>query len=137
MSAAACDVGALGARRAAAGRRRASSTRRARGTRCAPRWRPRRWPDAWPSCWTSPACRAARPAAAAAALPDDAALRARFGLTGREATVARLLAERLSDAEIGARLGTSPHTARTHVERVRAKVGVARRSEVAARLHEP
>jgi DNA-binding CsgD family transcriptional regulator len=137
MSAAACDVGALGARRAAAGpATRLVDTARARYTvraTLAPETLAGRM-----AVVLDVACvpRGA-PAAAAAALPDDAALRARFGLTGREATVARLLAERLSDAEIGARLGTSPHTARTHVERVRAKVGVARRSEVAARLHEP
>ena len=75
---------------------------------------------------------AATPAAPAG--PGDDALRERYGLTPREAAVARLLAERLTDAEIGARLGTSPNTARTHVERVRAKLCVARRTDVAAAL---
>ncbi len=78
---------------------------------------------------------AAEGATADAAAPaDDGALRERFGLTPREAAVARLLAARMTDAEIAARLGTSPHTARTHVERVRRKLRVARRAEVAARL---
>ena len=77
---------------------------------------------------------ACAPRGAGDATLDDDALRARFGLTAREVAVARLLAERLSDAEIAARLGTSPHTARTHAERVRAKLRVARRHDVAARL---
>ncbi|GLC25654.1 helix-turn-helix transcriptional regulator [Roseisolibacter agri] len=74
------------------------------------------------------------PRGAAQATLDDDTLRARYGLTAREVAVARLLAERLSDAEIATRLGTSPNTARTHVERVRTKLGVAKRGEVGARL---
>jgi DNA-binding CsgD family transcriptional regulator len=76
------------------------------------------------------------PAPRDAVVADDAALRARFGLTASEVAVARLLTERRSDAEIAARLGISPHTARTHVERVRRKLRVARRTDVAARLAE-
>jgi DNA-binding CsgD family transcriptional regulator len=71
-----------------------------------------------------------------AVVASDAALRARFGLTASEVAVARLLAERRSDAEIAAQLGISPHTARTHVERVRRKLRVAKRTDVAARLAE-
>jgi DNA-binding CsgD family transcriptional regulator len=59
---------------------------------------------------------------------------ARAGLTRQEATVATLLAARQSNAEIAAALGISPHTARTHAERVRHKLGVARRTGVAAAL---
>ncbi|WP_284350105.1 helix-turn-helix transcriptional regulator [Roseisolibacter agri] len=73
-------------------------------------------------------------AEAAVAAPD--ALRARFGLTAQECAVARLLADRRTDAEIATTLGVSPHTARTHAERVRRKLGVARRTEVAARIAE-
>jgi DNA-binding CsgD family transcriptional regulator/PAS domain-containing protein len=65
--------------------------------------------------------------------PADAAA-VRFGLTAQELAVARLMAERRTDAEIGAALGISPNTARTHAERVRRKLGVARRTEVAAAL---
>ena len=42
--------------------------------------------------------------------------------------------QHLREAEIATALGVSPHTARTHVERVRRKLGVARRTEVAARI---
>jgi DNA-binding CsgD family transcriptional regulator len=135
LSAAALDVGALALRRPTDGpASRVVDTARARYTlrgTLAPEGLTGR-----PVIVLDVAC-APRGAAAAATLPEDAVLRARFGLTAREVTVARLLAERLSDAEIGVRLGTSPHTARTHVERVRTKVGVARRSEVAARLRAP
>ena len=78
-------------------------------------------------------------AAADGPRPGDPAIEAarlRFGLTAQETAVARLMAARRSDAEIGAALGISPHTARTHAERVRRKLGVARRTEVAARLAE-
>jgi DNA-binding CsgD family transcriptional regulator/PAS domain-containing protein len=67
---------------------------------------------------------------------DDRRLRARFGLTAQECAVARLLAERRTDAEIARTLGISPHTARTHAGRVRLKLGVSRRTEIAARLDE-
>jgi DNA-binding CsgD family transcriptional regulator len=65
---------------------------------------------------------------------DDAALRERFGLTAQELHVARLMAERRTDAEIGTALGISPHTARTHAERVRRKLGGVRRPDVARAL---
>jgi DNA-binding CsgD family transcriptional regulator len=67
----------------------------------------------------------------------DAALgraMARFGLTAQEQAVARLLIERRTNEEIGMALGISENTARTHAERVRRKLGVARRTEVAAVL---
>ena len=54
----------------------------------------------------------------------------RFGLTKREAEVARLLAERKSDLEISAQLGISWHTARHHVERVFGCLAVRTRSAV-------
>jgi DNA-binding CsgD family transcriptional regulator len=60
--------------------------------------------------------------------------RERFGLTAQECAVAELMAARRTDAEIAAALGISPNTARTHAERVRRKLGVARRTEVAELL---
>ena len=56
------------------------------------------------------------------------------GLTRQERAVARLMAERRTDAEIATALGISPHTARTHAERVRRKLGVTRRAAVAEAL---
>ena len=55
----------------------------------------------------------------------------RFGLTSREADVALLLAERVSNAEVAKRLRLSPHTARHHTERVLAKLGVTSRRAAA------
>jgi len=60
--------------------------------------------------------------------PD--ALRDRYGLTERETRVAALMAEGYSDAEIGRRLSISPHTARSHAERVRRKLHVRSRAQV-------
>jgi DNA-binding CsgD family transcriptional regulator len=70
----------------------------------------------------------------APAAPTPAELRERFGLTPREIEVARLLAERRTNREIAAALGISPHTAERHTERVLAKLGVASRTDVRARL---
>ncbi|GLC23591.1 helix-turn-helix transcriptional regulator [Roseisolibacter agri] len=68
------------------------------------------------------------------ALPDAAALPESLGLTRREAEVARLLAQRLSNAEVAAALSVSAHTARHHTERVMHKLGVSSRAEIATRL---
>ena len=68
------------------------------------------------------------------ALPAADALPASLGLTRREADVARLLAQRLSNAEVAAALSVSAHTARHHTERVMHKLGVSTRAEVATRL---
>lgn len=73
------------------------------------------------------------PAGAAEPL-TDAALRARYGLTAREVAVTRLLAERRSAGEIATLLGISRHTGRRHTEHVFEKLGVHRRSEIAALL---
>jgi DNA-binding response OmpR family regulator len=70
---------------------------------------------------------------ARAALDDDA-LRERYGLTARQAAVARLLGEGLTNAEIAERLGLSVHTVRTHTEHVLARLGVASRAAVGALL---
>jgi DNA-binding CsgD family transcriptional regulator len=54
----------------------------------------------------------------------------RFGLSGRQAEVARLLAAGHSNAEIAERLGLSTYTARNHAARVLHKLGIRRRSGV-------
>ncbi|HET7521655.1 MAG TPA: LuxR C-terminal-related transcriptional regulator [Candidatus Limnocylindria bacterium] len=53
-------------------------------------------------------------------------------LTVREFEVARLIAEGLTNAEIAAELSVSPKTVSAHVEHILAKLGVGRRTEVAA-----
>jgi len=63
-----------------------------------------------------------------------AALPGTLGLTRREAEVARLLAERLSNAEVAAALGVSAHTARHHTERVMQKLGVRSRRAIVSAL---
>ena len=87
--------------------------------------------------------RRARAGAAAAPAPrggvrmlDDAELRERFGLTDRQVTVTRLLAEGCTNAEIATRIGVSFFTARNHAEQVRAKLGVSSRAAVGALLYE-
>jgi DNA-binding CsgD family transcriptional regulator len=56
----------------------------------------------------------------------------RFGLTRREAQVARLLARRATNREIADQLGVSPHTVRHHVENIFAKLGIHSRRSVAS-----
>ena len=87
--------------------------------------------------------RARSPGAAAAAAPpggvrvlEDGELRERFGLTDRQVTVTRLLAEGCTNAEIATRIGVSFFTARNHAEQVRAKLGVSSRAAVGALLYE-
>ncbi len=53
-------------------------------------------------------------------------------LTVREFEVARLITRGLTNAQIGAELSISPKTVSAHVEHILAKLGVARRAEVAA-----
>ncbi len=72
--------------------------------------------------------------ATAQVLPTADDVRARLGLTRREAEVALLLAEGLTNGQMAERLFVSPHTARHHVENVMAKLGVAARAGVASRL---
>ncbi|GLC24728.1 response regulator [Roseisolibacter agri] len=79
---------------------------------------------------------AAVPQGAMRTLADDE-LRARFGLTGRQITVARLVAEGCTNAEIASRLGLSFFTVRNHAEQMMAKLRVSNRSAVAPLLLEP
>jgi DNA-binding CsgD family transcriptional regulator len=62
-------------------------------------------------------------------LTDDA-LATDYDLTPREIQVARLIAEGLSNTEIAERLGVKFFTARNHVERTLAKLGVPSRHRV-------
>ena len=62
-----------------------------------------------------------------AVAPSTEGLRRRYGLTAREAQVASLLAQRLTNDEIASALGISSHTARHHTESVLLKLGVTSR----------
>ena len=83
---------------------------------------------------------AAAPAAAplgAVRLLEDAELRERYGLTERQVTITRLLAEGYTNAEIASQLGLSFFTVRNHAEHVMGKLGVSTRASVASLLYEP
>ncbi|MGZ8412580.1 MAG: response regulator [Gemmatirosa sp.] len=64
----------------------------------------------------------------------DEELVTRFGLTLRQAAVARLLARGLTNPEIAEALAISRFTARNHAEQVLSKLGVVSRGRVAAAL---
>jgi DNA-binding CsgD family transcriptional regulator len=70
---------------------------------------------------------------AATLLPAEM-LRERFGLSKQESRIAHLLARGKSNAEIARTLFISPHTARTHTQRILGKLGVHARAEVATRI---
>jgi DNA-binding CsgD family transcriptional regulator len=53
-------------------------------------------------------------------------------LTSREFEVARLIAQGQTNVEIGELLFVSPKTVSAHVEHILAKLGVARRAEIAS-----
>jgi DNA-binding CsgD family transcriptional regulator len=53
-------------------------------------------------------------------------------LSAREFEVAKLIAQGLTNAEIGERIFVSPKTVSAHVEHILAKLDVARRAEIAA-----
>jgi DNA-binding CsgD family transcriptional regulator len=65
-----------------------------------------------------------------AQLPAADVLQKRYGLTRKEACVARLIAEDQTNEEIATQLSISPHTARHHTERVLAKLDVRSRTKV-------
>ena len=67
--------------------------------------------------------------AVSAAAPDTST---RYGLTGRELAVLRLLAAGRTNAQIGAELFISPRTAGVHVTNILRKLGVANRVQAAA-----
>ncbi|MFC6935865.1 response regulator transcription factor [Actinomadura yumaensis] len=76
-----------------------------------------------------------RPAAAVARVPNGVRPPDRDGawapLTRREAEVARLVAEGLTDGEIAARLVIAPGTAEAHIEQIMAKLDVRSRTLIA------
>ncbi|HEU4421606.1 MAG TPA: helix-turn-helix transcriptional regulator, partial [Pilimelia sp.] len=55
-------------------------------------------------------------------------------LTARELQVARLVAEGMTNRQVGEALYLSPKTVGIHLSRVYAKLGVSRRAALAARL---
>lgn len=59
-----------------------------------------------------------------------------MGLSGREEEILRLMAEGLTDREIGAALTISPRTVETHVSNVLHKLGVRNRAAAAQRYRE-
>jgi len=63
--------------------------------------------------------------------PDEIA-----GISAREREVLALLAEGLTDREIGERLGISPRTVETHVGSLLSKLGVRNRAQAAARYRD-
>lgn len=69
--------------------------------------------------------------------PSVDEMRARFGLTRRQAEVARLLASRKTNEEVAAALGISVHTARRHTEAVLSKLGLRSRRHVARSVARP
>lgn len=69
--------------------------------------------------------------------PVPRELTARFGLTGREAEVALLLAQGLTDGAVARHLALSPHTARRYSERVLTKLGIHSRAAVAFTILNP
>jgi len=66
--------------------------------------------------------------------PQPATRANSYGLTARQAQVAELLAERLSNAQIAARLVISERTADHHVAAVLDKLHVRRRADAVSRL---
>jgi DNA-binding CsgD family transcriptional regulator len=67
-------------------------------------------------------------------LPSRPELQHRFGLTSREAETTLLLAAGASNKQIAAELGISPHTVRTHAERIFRKLGVRSRKALGLKL---
>jgi DNA-binding CsgD family transcriptional regulator len=67
-------------------------------------------------------------------LPSVRDLRHRYGLTGREAEITFLLAAGATNKQIAVELGISPHTVRTHIERIFRKLGVRSRKALGLKL---
>jgi DNA-binding CsgD family transcriptional regulator len=65
---------------------------------------------------------------------SDARLRRHFGLTPKQARIARLAALGASNAEIAAHFSLSPHTVRHHVSAILRRLGVRSRSALASTI---
>ena len=61
-------------------------------------------------------------------------LHTRYGITPREAQIAKHLARGQSNSEVALALRISVHTVRRHVEHILMRLGVRRRTEVASKL---
>ena len=72
------------------------------------------------------------PAAVSRSAPPSAEAQARYGLTGRELAVLRLVASGRTNAQIGAELYISGRTAGVHVTNILRKLGVSGRVQAAA-----
>ena len=57
-------------------------------------------------------------------------------LSARQQAIAKLVAAGASDKEIGRLLGIAPTTVRSHVDQLKERLGVARRSAIGAALAE-
>jgi DNA-binding CsgD family transcriptional regulator len=68
--------------------------------------------------------------------PAKAIVEGAGSLTGREREIARLVAARKSNKEIGAALSISSRTVSTHLSNVFAKLGVTSRGELTDRVRE-
>ena len=64
---------------------------------------------------------------------EGKSLRERYGLTRRELDVLRLVAKGYSNREIAEKLGLSPNTVKTHVERMLKRLGVTDRTDAVAK----
>ncbi|MCX6951185.1 MAG: helix-turn-helix transcriptional regulator [Verrucomicrobia bacterium] len=80
------------------------------------------------------ACAVGQPAAPAAWTAEP--LEVNFGLTPREAEVLLWVAQGKTNPEVAGILGITPHTVRTHLERVFAKLGVETRHAAGLRAME-
>jgi DNA-binding NarL/FixJ family response regulator len=65
-----------------------------------------------------------------AAFSSGPAVPGLHALTAREREVVTLVADGLSNAEVGARLGMSPATAKTHTNRAMTKLGARDRAQL-------
>jgi DNA-binding CsgD family transcriptional regulator len=65
------------------------------------------------------------------ALPADRSRRPPAALTGRQLQVAALVADGLTNREIAGRLGIEERSAEGHVERIRQRLGVRSRAQIA------